>query len=711
MEPTTPTTERPGRDGRDPAPPATGTKQPGPPVPPAPGMGRLLARQATPHYAAGCLIAAAAAANAAGELSGEAATAAAATVGVLFVIAVLLACSKNVRLRLTAIAAECGRAWLGALAIGAAAWVAVTGIVGVSVDTVAALLALAYGMAGRWWKIVRIPNPSIKPAPTPVVAPAAGETVDQVRRRWAESIGCKGGRLAGSKLLDRTEIPAGRRYRIALVPGQQEIDDVYSALPRIASGLRCDRTELFVEPIAGDGSLVDLNVLDDSPIKRDIVMTALDESTPGAIALGPWGDGTGNAMWRVYGSDSIFGGVITGGSGSGKSTLLGVITIGLKARGDTVVWHIDGQDGASLPHLFDHFDFAVGRKDALAMIRIAAAEVEWRSRQNFFHKWPGFDPVAQGRPGIVIIIDECQDVFGSDPAAEIVELSDRISRKGRKCGVAIIAATQYAEKKSFGGSNSLRSGLMQGNAVTLRTTRRNEKGFFPPSFTGDPVSIPVNHKGQGYLIDVTGSDKHAPFKSCCFADDLDRTATDVEYSLDWWLAQCPETALDAVAEAVASEAGGMLYTNRHDADVRAEGALDAGTAAMIANLEKGIRTGFTAAMATLKTDHGSGKDQAASLEPIDELPRPRLIVLNGRKPRPAAAPAAPSGALSESAQRLLDQLHSGPKRPKELVDALGLGRARVNELLGELVDAGLVHRPTYGQYALTDQGDQGRSAA
>lgn len=701
MEPTTPTAERPARGPESPAAEATPAKG----IVVEPGMGRLLAPQAVPHYATGCLIAAAAVANAAGELSGEAATAAAATVGILFTIAVLLACKKGVRLRFSAIAAECGRTWLGALAVGATAWIAYAGIVGVSVDNVAALLACAYVMAGRWWTMARIPNPSLRPEPAPVVVAPTGETVDQVRRRWAATIGCKGGRLAGSQLVGRSAIPAGRRYRIALVPGKQTMEDVHSALSLIASGLQCERNDLFVEPVSGDASLVDLNVLDDSPIKRNIVMTALDTSSPGAIGLGPWGDGTGNAKWRVYEANSIFGGVITGGSGSGKSTLLGVITIGLKARGDTVVWHIDGQDGASLPDLFDEFDWAVGRRDALTMLKAAEAIVEWRSKQNFFHKWKGFDAAAQGRPGLVLIIDECQDVFGSEPNAEIVKIANRIARKGRKCGVAIIAATQYAEKASFGGSNSLRSGLMQGNAVTLRTTRRNEKGFFPPSFTGDPVSIPVNHKGQGYLIDVTGSDKHAPFKSCCFTDDLDSAAAGTEHSLQWWLAQCPETVLDQVADAAAEETAGKVYTDRHDEDARAEGALDAGTAALIANLEQGIRTGFKAAIAKLKTAQPSEQELAAPLRPLDHLPRPKLIVLRPVQTDQPSAPTSTESTLSESAQRILEELRTGPMRTKELIDALGLSRARVHELLGELQKAGRIHQPTYAHYALTEGGE------
>jgi len=699
MEPTTPTLDRPADRGRDTA----AVAEPRSALRPEPGMGRLLAPQAVPHYATGCLIAAAAVANAAGELSGEEATAAAATVGILFTIAVLFACAKGVRLRVSAVATECGRAWLAAIALGAAAWIAYAGIVGVSVDNVTALLLLAYGMAGRWWAMHRIPNPSIRPAPPePVRAAPTAESVDEVRRRWAATIGCKGGRLAGSQLISREVIPAGKRFRVALLPGKQTIDDVRGAIGLIASGLRCEVTDLFAEPVAGDASLVDLSVLDDSPIKQNIVMSALDTTVPGAIALGPWGDGTGNAKWRVYEQNSIFGGVITGRSGSGKSTLLGVITVGLKARGDTVVWHIDGQDGASLPGLFDEFDWAVGRRHALEMLRVADEEVEWRSKQNFFHKWKGFDPVEQGRKGLVIIIDECQDVFGTDPFAEIVQIANRISRKGRKCGVAIIAATQYAEKASFGGSNSLRSGLMQGNAVTLRTTRRNEKNFFPPSFTGDPVSIPVQNKGQGYLIDVSGGDKHAPFKSMCFADDLDNAAAGAEYSLDWWLAHCPDTVLDAVADAVAAETGGALYTGRRDAGARTEGALDAGTAAMIAELEQGIRTGFKTALAKRAK---SGKEGAAPrLRPLDGLPRPKLIVLaphlpaTGAEPEPAAAATVEVG---ESAKRILAELGSGPKRPKELVDALGLSRARVHELLGELQTAGHIHQPTYARYALT----------
>ncbi|WP_199043188.1 MarR family transcriptional regulator [Glycomyces salinus] len=706
MEPTTETTTTSGDRGEAAARPRR--TAPAPPVPPTPGMGRLLSRQAAPHYAAGCLIAAAAVANAAGELSGEAATAAAVTVGVLFTIAVLLACKKSIRLRVSAIAAECGRTWLAGLALGAAGWVAVTGIIGVSVDTVAALLAMAYGMAGRWWRAVRIPNPRLAPDPVEPPATSTGlESIDAVRGRWNDSIGCKGGPLAGAQLADREVIRAGLRYTVQLVPGKQTTDSVFACLPRIASGLRCDSTAVFVDPVPGDASRVTLSVLTHSPINRPNVLETLEKCEDGTIRLGPWGDGDGLVPWRLYTANSMWGGVVVGGPGSGKSALLAQMIISVMWRGDTVVWAIDGQDGASLMDVWDRVDWAGGKDRAETMLKAAHWIVEIRSRQNTARKWKGFDPAVQGRPGLFIVIDESHMIFEGDNNKQNKFYGEDIARRGRKAGVEILTASQYAAIRTFGGSKVFRSSVMDGNAIALRTSNKGEKGFFPSGFQGDPSKIPAGMPGTGYAIDVTGAGKTAPFRSYCTADFLPGVENGAEYSQDWWLERCPEVALDDIAANTADFYTDGAYSQRHQAVSDDMGRYDE----MLDALSRGLDPSafmpgadlIGTKMPTWGARRPAAESSGSSAVEVDlpaTLVVPKLIALSGGHTEAATGPEPKP--LSESAQRLLTELRGGPLRPKDLIDALGLSRARVNELLKQLQQDGHVYQPEYGRYALAE---------
>ncbi|GAB3219373.1 hypothetical protein GCM10027447_02080 [Glycomyces halotolerans] len=714
MEPTTTTIPNTTpSSGADEATATTRRAAPAPPVPPAPGMGRLLARQAAPHYATGCLIAAAAVANAAGEFSGEAATAAAVTVGVLFTIAVLFACKKSVRLRISAVAAECGRAWLAAIALGAAGWVAVTGIVGVSVDTVAALLALAYGMAGRWWRTVRIPNPTSANAVQPPATDTGLESIDEVRTRWNASVACKGGPLADARLIGREVIRAGLRYSVQLVPGRQTIDSVLACLPRIASGLRCDVSEVFVDPVRGDASQVTLSVLTHSPINGPSVLETVEKRQDGTIRLGPWGDGDGLAPWRLYTANSMWGGLVTGGPGSGKSAMLSAMIISVMMRGDTVVWALDGQDGASLMDVWDRVDWAGGKDRAETMLKAAYWIVEIRSRQNTARKWKGFEPSVQGRPGLLIVVDESHMIFEGDHNRANRGYGEDISRRGRKTGVQILTASQYAAIRTFGGSKPFRSSVMEGNAATLRTTNKGEKGFFPSGFHGDPSKIPAGMPGTGYAIDVTGRGKTAPFRNFCTADFLPGIDNGAEYSQDWWLDLCPDVRLDDIAANTADFYTDGAYSRRRDAIGEDMGRYDE----MLDALERGLDpSAFMPGADLIGTKMPSRRPGAKAATPAPAVgPRlpealvvPELIVLGGA--RTAAVSATSPATVSSSAQRLLDELQSGPKRPKELVDALELSRARINELLGELLEAGMIHRPTYGRYAAVNSGHSRQAA-
>src|SRR5690606_30623555 len=135
---------------------------------------------------------------------------------------------------------------------------------------------------------------------------------------------------------------------------------------------------------------------------------------------------------------------------------------------------------------------------------------------------------SPGRPGLVLIIDESHEVindyvrvpppsrkemeeglmpdpaFGSWTNAELV---DMITRIGRKCGVAVVAASQDTGLGAFGGTSIgrvIRGNLFTGNAGLMRSEDAVGAQIAPKAALS-PTELPPGG-GYGAAANETGSD-------------------------------------------------------------------------------------------------------------------------------------------------------------------------------------------------------------
>ena len=659
-------------------------KQPIPPPPPPPppmddedlegtrcSPGRAQFRRAAPHVVVTALLVAAGAAEVAETATGDAATVAMATIAVAVVVAVVSVCIQRVRVSMRA----AGTGWSATWVLGAIGWLAMTAITGVTWETTAALLVGGWSLGLRHWRDRRIPNrPPI--VPETVAEKRTAAVVPVVVQRWNERIGSGSGVLSGAELVDREDAPGGEKYTVQLVAGRQTVSDLINALPKIASGLRCSFADLVVETIPGDDSMVKLAIMPASPLKTATAFAGPYVTAPGLIGLGPWGDGSGLATWRLYSPNSMWGGVIIGGTGSGKSELINLIMVSAMSRGDTAIVYIDGQDGNSSPEMLRGAHWPVTRDNALAALVALHQIVTWRSRENAVNGHRGFSPSPE-RPGILVVVDECHEIFEKDPFCKA--LAEDISRIGRKVGVAILAASQYAGAKTFGNSTVLRDRLMEGNAVCLRTASKAEKNFFP-GLELNPVLLPANLPGYGYLVDVTGGGSLAPFRGAFLENVLT------------WIDRYEQVAFDTVAATVAGE----VYLKRHE-----QVATDvSGWAQTIALLQQGIvPTNLSVPVNTAGPNTHASTATTNSSGGFNFKPSVRLT--DAMAASTTLADVRPSlDDLSGAARAVYDAIADGATKPSQIQQATTFSETYVRKQLATLVDKDLIANPDFGRYTL-----------
>lgn len=637
-------------------------------------------KQAAPIAAMGLLVLASAALNAAKDATAADAEILAGTAAVSIIVAVTV----GVRARRRSTdrkAMQRGAAFLGL----AAGWLIATTAWGLSWNATGFLAVTGALLSLHWWAKHRIPNaaPAV-PAPRQETKPG----IDYYAQMWAEQIG-NSGDLAGTRLESHESIDAGERYVLRLIPGKNTYGQVLGMLERIRSGLELKPDEdLIVErhPVLAASNL-QLTIVTRSPIKESVKWPGPAAFNPdtGCVDLGPYTDGEGVASWRAYTDNSMWGGFITGGTGSGKSRMIESIAMSLAASDThpTVVWFVDGDEGASSVLLADHADHTaldeemVQARDLLAG---ALGVMRLRRAENVANKWEGFTPTAD-RPGILIIIDECHLIFADD---DLRAMAAEISRRGRKVGVAILGASQLASLDAFGGAgkpntDALRSSLRAGNGVILRSNTNSTKDIFKVEI--DPSQFPAL-PGYGYYVASKDSGaRTAPFRGYYVTDDLKGKWPD---KIVWRCLTCGE------GNAYTLTAGSDYARRNETAEESREEAL-----AWIEAVKTG-RARPATVMSTLQR-------MAAASAPVVEVAQipawdPELFA-PARKLRDRSE-------LHRSHALVLAQLAAGTDRTGAIAKAVELGERQTYNLLKQLVNEfGLVEETgVQGQYRLTEAG-------
>jgi hypothetical protein len=266
------------------------------------------------------------------------------------------------------------------------------------------------------------------------------------------------------------------------------------------------------------------------------------------IRLGPYADGDGDALYRLYTADSMWSGFVAGSTGSGKSGLIDNLALGAWETKNTIVIYLDPKNGGSSPRIFDRAHWSIPN-DPETWDRLLSGLVELveaRGLENSARlKTSGFTPTKE-RPGVLVIVDECHAVIDSDNAYRW----GRVAREGRAAGVALCLASQIYGLDSFGGSDAVRANVTAGNTVALRVSRNQASMIADIAL--DPSGLP---KITG--VGLTAEGRDVAFRAAWAPNEV--TAALMDDALEG----APQE-LDALAAGALDAGSGGLYSRRHE---------------------------------------------------------------------------------------------------------------------------------------------------
>ncbi len=584
--------------------------------------------------------------------------------------------------------------WRSRVAAGlaaSAAYVPVASAAGMGWGMLATLLGTEAVLAARWWRYNRLPAG----APTPrrahtedVPAPDS----DPLVRRWRTKIACDGGRLAGSELYNREVTEYGVSYVLQLDGAKHTFGGVLSSIQQIAAALQVAPVDVM--PSQFEDMRVDriqLQIITASPIRETVPFTGprwIDlPGGDGAIDVGPYGDGQGSALYRLFIENGMCSGHIAGNQGSGKSACANGIAISARASGRCVIVYLDGApNGGSSPFLSRFADFAAhGLDGARQVLSIVQSWADWRSRENDDLEEEGGFTATPERPGLLVIIDEAHEVFGEPGMADAwLELVRII----RKLCIALLTLSQGLGVADFGNNRELRKLLVAWNLLCFRTSAVTERNLVPGLEQVDPSQLPPI-PGYGVSAAQSLGARIAPFRAA--------------YTTDWatYGDPLPRVPLDEIARLAADIADGraQYWSRRNEvqksnrARSRADlAALRAGTwspaqkpAAADDELATVLYPDFAAGLAALPTT----------------LTKPRTAPA----PVPAPAPAVHPRGLTTPELTVWEAIRDGHTSPKAIQEFTGWGETHVRNQLRALKAKGAVHQPTgsWGPYALLSE--------
>lgn len=647
----------------------------------------MVREQRRPWTAMGLILIAAAAERMAAHLTGEEQALAYGTAAAAFVLAVVIGARSRHRL----MGKHLRRRFMAAV-WGAAGWLTYVAAAGLTWGAAATLMAVGSLLSLLFWERHRVYG---RPA-GPALELAEVDDDNMYVQRWRQNLGRQGRKLAGSKLTEMQMIRSGYRFTLELVPGEHTVSQVQGLIAALRSGLRLmPGQDLIVErhPEQPEPAAL-LTIVTKSTVATDQLWPGPDlafDGSRGSVVMGPFTDGEGHALWSTYRKDGMFGGFIQGGIGSGKSRLIETIALALASSTThpTTVWFACGQGGASSPLLMKRATAtAATAGQFLEMMKAAVAVMDINGIENQEQEANGFHPTT-ARPGLLVIADEFHNFLDErqhgDIALEIQDLMVTIIREGRKAGVALLLATQEPLLPAFGHPSKaelMRSNLLVGNGVMMRSETNNAKQVFKVEVNArDFPDLP----GYAYLARPFPGDRQAPFRAF-FVNDQ---------AIVCWATSFTWRVLSKLQESAVAEEAGRWYADRH----KLAQARSAGNAARLARLRAGA--------AMLRED----------VERRQEQERTGVVVTPGRAfgenmpgvdevtkfwestSAPAHEASAAERALSDGHQKVLSAIRSGAGRPAAIMEATGLGKTRVHELLKGLVAAELIDQPTYGLYA------------
>lgn len=505
------------------------------------------------------------------------------------------------------------------------------------------------------------------------------------------------GTLPGSCLSRPRRIPYGWTFLVHLVRGKQQLETARAARKAIAEALNLDPGMVSFDHDdrpGADRSVIVMTIRTEDIDNTYTGPTIIREGGDVSIEIGPYQDGDGSELFHVLADQltdeqlasgerprgSMNGGFLLGTKGSGKSRILELIAVGLRALG-VEIWYLDPQEGKSSPAIMAEAEWPLsgmhGARGAYSNVvdlwQAIGAVCEVREAEGAVAGETGFQHTRQ-RPAIMVIIDECHQVFqaenpetGQSFGAEAAQL-DRIMRKN---GIGLLGASQAITQDTFGRGNLasvLRDGMCASNVLLLAYGGKNLR--LAPGYDDQPCAdLPLS---RGYGFNPKGNRPQTRFQA--------------RYTPDFqpWLADYPQATLDTRVQ----KRIGNTYLRRFEQyaeDTAAKRALLAEIDA--AEGDASTLPAFGAETSQQPQEEGQPATVTSLLSPQQRRMQTTTT---------ATPPAA--GALTGAEQTTLTMLAQEPQTPTTLGRALGITSQAAGRRLRSITAKGHAVQMDDGRY-------------
>lgn len=303
-----------------------------------------------------------------------------------------------------------------------------------------------------------------------MLSATAVSTVEPVERarQWPETIAPHHHRLAGSYLEPDFVDDRYARFVVHTTPGLCLLGDLLAVRERIAALFAVTPTQVQLGKYPAGPSRFRLTVAAADPLAEQVPATE-PYSAHGALILGPYLDGDGEAAWRLQSArGNTQSGVIIAGPDSGATSLTELIAVSARATMPTSLVYLDGYGGLSSPLLRAHANLTGDTTMATTV-----PDVLDRLEQVIHDR--GRRLMADGRtrltvsdtdPLVLVVLDGAAPIFDG---VTVATRWNRVAKEGWRTGVALVATLGSASVADFGQNPHLRRQLCHTNLIGLRT--------------------------------------------------------------------------------------------------------------------------------------------------------------------------------------------------------------------------------------------------
>ena len=354
---------------------------------------------------------------------------------------------------------------------------------------VASLAAVRWAVGVKPWWDAADARRHTPPAPLVVDTTVADQPVEDphpLRLRavttWALLIGCTGGPLAGTELVDYTQLPAcevGAHSRtrlpnwsakvVAKVPGSINMRESRpNLLGRIAAAYGCTYADVSFNADESDLSVGWLRVQPDNLLAETKIWPGpkvANDWLRGRSRVGRFDDGR-DICYQWWTKQGAAHDLISGCTGSGKSEMVAQLLLAsLHSDGLVLDWVGDPQGGQSYGQLKDAVDWFARDTSEIRLMLLAALKEMLRRNDELAESNIKTWRATKAMPLLVITLDEVQSYI-DDPI--ILELVEKLVGMGRKCGIKMRLITQIPAAYNLGGSTYIKEQLKAGQTIIFR---------------------------------------------------------------------------------------------------------------------------------------------------------------------------------------------------------------------------------------------------